>query len=155
MMALSNTHGWLVLATGNKSEMAVGYATIYGDMVGGFAVLKDVFKTDVFRLARHLNEHHGRELVPVSTIAARFHNALARGTAAVCAERAARLGIETVVLSGGVFQNVLLLERTADRLASQGLRVLLPERLPPNDGGISYGQAVVAIAAAVAARGRS
>jgi NAD+ synthase (glutamine-hydrolysing) len=68
LMALSNTHGWLVLATGNKSEIAVGYATIYGDMVGGFAVLKDVFKTDVFRLARHLNERAGRELVPVSTI---------------------------------------------------------------------------------------
>jgi NAD+ synthase (glutamine-hydrolysing) len=68
LMALSNTHGWLVLATGNKSEMAVGYATIYGDMVGGFAVLKDVFKTDVFRLARHVNEQAGRELVPVSTI---------------------------------------------------------------------------------------
>jgi NAD+ synthase (glutamine-hydrolysing) len=68
LMALSNTYGWLVLATGNKSEMAVGYATIYGDMVGGFAVLKDVFKTDVFRLARHLNERAGRELVPVSTI---------------------------------------------------------------------------------------
>jgi NAD+ synthase (glutamine-hydrolysing) len=68
LMALSNTHGWLVLATGNKSETAVGYATIYGDMVGGFAVLKDVFKTDVFRLARHLNEQAGRGLVPVSTI---------------------------------------------------------------------------------------
>jgi len=68
LMALSNTHGWLVLATGNKSETAVGYATLYGDMVGGFAVLKDVFKTDVFRLARHLNERAGRELVPVSTI---------------------------------------------------------------------------------------
>jgi NAD+ synthase (glutamine-hydrolysing) len=68
LMALSNTHGWLVLATGNKSEIAVGYATIYGDMVGGFAVLKDVFKTDVFRLARHLNERAGREVVPVSTI---------------------------------------------------------------------------------------
>ena len=68
LMALSNTHGWLVLATGNKSEMAVGYATIYGDMVGGYALLKDVFKTDVFRLARHLNERAGRELIPVSTI---------------------------------------------------------------------------------------
>ena len=51
LMALSNTYGWLVVATGNKSEMAVGYATLYGDMVGGFALLKDVFKTDVFRLA--------------------------------------------------------------------------------------------------------
>jgi NAD+ synthase (glutamine-hydrolysing) len=68
LMALSNTHGWLVLATGNKSEIAVGYSTIYGDMVGGYALLKDVFKTDVFRLARHLNERAGRELIPVSTI---------------------------------------------------------------------------------------
>jgi NAD+ synthase (glutamine-hydrolysing) len=68
LMALSNTHGWLVLATGNKSEMAVGYSTIYGDMVGGYALLKDVFKTDVFRLARHLNERAGREVIPVTTI---------------------------------------------------------------------------------------
>jgi NAD+ synthase (glutamine-hydrolysing) len=68
LMALSNTHGWLVLATGNKSEMAVGYATIYGDMVGGYALLKDVFKTDVFSLSRHLNERAGRELIPVTTI---------------------------------------------------------------------------------------
>ncbi len=68
LMALSNTHGWLVLATGNKSEMAVGYSTLYGDMVGGYALLKDVFKTDVFRLARHLNERAGRELVPATTI---------------------------------------------------------------------------------------
>ncbi|MSO57763.1 MAG: NAD+ synthase [Thermoleophilia bacterium] len=68
LMALSNAEGWLLLATGNKSELAVGYATIYGDMAGGFAVLKDVFKTDVFRLARHLNERAGRELIPTSTI---------------------------------------------------------------------------------------
>jgi len=68
LMALSNTHGWLVLATGNKSETAVGYSTIYGDMVGGYALLVDVFKTDVFRLARHLNERAGRELIPASTI---------------------------------------------------------------------------------------
>jgi NAD+ synthase (glutamine-hydrolysing) len=68
LMALSNTYGWLVVATGNKSEMAVGYATLYGDMVGGYALLKDVFKTDVFRLARHLNQRAGRELIPVSTI---------------------------------------------------------------------------------------
>jgi NAD+ synthase (glutamine-hydrolysing) len=68
LMALSNTFGWLVVSTGNKSELAVGYATLYGDMVGGFALLKDVFKTDVFRLARHLNERAGRELIPASTI---------------------------------------------------------------------------------------
>src|SRR5215217_5681526 len=62
LMALSNKHGWLVVATGNKSELAVGYATLYGDMAGGFALLKDVFKTDVFRLAKHLNAR--RELIP-------------------------------------------------------------------------------------------
>ena len=68
LMALSNTYGWLVVSTGNKSELAVGYSTLYGDMVGGFALLKDVFKTDVYRLARHLNERAGRELVPRSVI---------------------------------------------------------------------------------------
>ncbi|HYI75564.1 MAG TPA: NAD+ synthase [Gaiellaceae bacterium] len=68
LMALSNTYGWLVVSTGNKSELAVGYSTLYGDMVGGFALLKDVFKTDVYRLADHLNERAGREVVPRSTI---------------------------------------------------------------------------------------
>jgi NAD+ synthase (glutamine-hydrolysing) len=68
LMALSNKFGWLVVATGNKSELSVGYATLYGDMAGGFAPLKDVFKTDVFRLARHLNERAGRELIPASVI---------------------------------------------------------------------------------------
>jgi NAD+ synthase (glutamine-hydrolysing) len=64
LMALSNKFGWLLVATGNKSELSVGYATLYGDLAGGFALLKDVFKTDVFRLARHLNERAGRELIP-------------------------------------------------------------------------------------------
>jgi len=68
LMSLSNTHGWLVLATGNKSELSVGYSTLYGDLAGGFAPIKDVFKTDVFRLARHLNERAGRELIPCSII---------------------------------------------------------------------------------------
>ena len=68
MMALSNRHGWLVLTTGNKSEMSVGYATLYGDMAGGFAVIKDVPKTLVYELARRRNERAGRELVPASVI---------------------------------------------------------------------------------------
>lgn len=68
LMALSNKFGWLLVATGNKSEVSVGYATLYGDMAGGFALLKDVFKTDVFRLSRHLNEQAGRELIPQSII---------------------------------------------------------------------------------------
>jgi NAD+ synthase (glutamine-hydrolysing) len=68
LMALSNKFGWLVVATGNKSELSVGYATLYGDMAGGFALLKDVFKTDVFRLARYLNERTERELIPQTII---------------------------------------------------------------------------------------
>jgi NAD+ synthase (glutamine-hydrolysing) len=68
LMALSNKFGWLVVATGNKSELSVGYSTLYGDLAGGFALIKDVFKTDVFRLARHLNEHAGREVIPQSII---------------------------------------------------------------------------------------
>jgi NAD+ synthase (glutamine-hydrolysing) len=68
LMALSNKFGWLVVATGNKSELSVGYATLYGDMAGGFALLKDVFKTDVFLLARHLNERAAGELIPASII---------------------------------------------------------------------------------------
>ena len=68
LMALSNKFGWLVVATGNKSELSVGYSTLYGDLAGGFALIKDVFKTDVFRLARHLNARAGRELIPESII---------------------------------------------------------------------------------------
>jgi NAD+ synthase (glutamine-hydrolysing) len=68
VMALSNKFGWLVLATGNKSELSVGYATLYGDMAGGFAVLKDVFKGWVYRLVRWRNERDGRELVPASVL---------------------------------------------------------------------------------------
>ena len=68
LMSLSNEHGWLVLATGNKSELSVGYSTLYGDLAGGFALIKDVYKTDVFRLALYLNERAGRELIPVSII---------------------------------------------------------------------------------------
>jgi NAD+ synthase (glutamine-hydrolysing) len=68
VMALSNKFGWLVLATGNKSELSVGYATLYGDMAGGFAVIKDVFKGWVYRLVRWRNEQAGRELVPTSVL---------------------------------------------------------------------------------------
>jgi NAD+ synthase (glutamine-hydrolysing) len=68
MMALSNQHGWLVLTTGNKSEMSVGYATLYGDMAGGFAAIKDVPKTLVYELVRHRNAQAGRELIPASVL---------------------------------------------------------------------------------------
>ncbi|MBN1632451.1 MAG: NAD(+) synthase, partial [Thermoleophilia bacterium] len=69
LMALSNRYGWLVLTTGNKSETAVGYATLYGDMAGGFAVLKDVPKTLVYQLARYRNSlGPGLGPIPESTI---------------------------------------------------------------------------------------
>ena len=68
LMALSNQFGWLVLTTGNKSEIAVGYCTLYGDMAGGFAVIKDVPKTLVFELSRHANERKRREIIPETTI---------------------------------------------------------------------------------------
>jgi NAD+ synthase (glutamine-hydrolysing) len=64
LMALSNKFGWLVLTTGNKSEISVGYSTLYGDMAGGFAVIKDVPKTLVYQLAEHANRRAGRELIP-------------------------------------------------------------------------------------------
>ncbi|MDX8403883.1 MAG: NAD+ synthase [Mariprofundaceae bacterium] len=66
LMAISNKTGRMVLTTGNKSEMAVGYATLYGDMAGGFAVLKDVYKTDVFALCRWINRDE--EIIPENTI---------------------------------------------------------------------------------------
>lgn len=68
LMALSNQFGWLVLTTGNKSETAVGYCTLYGDMAGGFAVIKDIPKTLVFELSEYINESWGREVIPKSTI---------------------------------------------------------------------------------------
>ena len=69
VMLRSNTHGWIALATGNKSELAVGYCTIYGDMAGGFAVLSDLFKRDVYALCRYINEHReGREVIPDNII---------------------------------------------------------------------------------------
>ena len=64
LMALSNKFGWLVLTTGNKSELSVGYCTLYGDMAGGFAVIKDVPKTLVYQLAEHVNASAGREVIP-------------------------------------------------------------------------------------------
>jgi hydrogenase maturation protein HypF len=89
--------------------------------------------------------------VDVATVSARFHAAIANATAGACAHLADAAGLDTAVLSGGVFQNRLLLARTADALEAAGLRVLVPERLPPNDGQIAFGQVAVA-AAGLAAR---
>src|ERR687896_556173 len=68
IMAFSNKFGWIALSTGNKSEMSVGYSTLYGDMAGGFAVIKDVPKTLVYRICRYVNEIERREVVPDSIL---------------------------------------------------------------------------------------
>jgi len=84
--------------------------------------------------------------VDASLAAARFHNSIAEVTAAALLRAAEMQDVDLAVLSGGVFQNRLLLERTLKVLETGGLRTLIPQRLPPNDGGISYGQAAVAAA---------
>jgi hydrogenase maturation protein HypF len=84
--------------------------------------------------------------VPVSTISARFHAGLARVTVEACVLAAQRAQLDLVALSGGVFQNRLLLELTSAGLQDAGLRVIVPERLPPNDGQIAFGQVAVAAA---------
>ena len=68
LMAFSNKFGWLVLTTGNKSEMAVGYCTLYGDMSGGFAVIKDLLKTKVYELSRFRNLQAGKMVIPKSVL---------------------------------------------------------------------------------------
>jgi hydrogenase maturation protein HypF len=84
--------------------------------------------------------------VSPAIVAARFHDGLADGVAEACGLLAGARGLGTVALSGGVFQNRRLLERTAGSLQRAGLRVLIPRLLPPNDGAISYGQVAVAVA---------
>ncbi|HYZ70304.1 MAG TPA: carbamoyltransferase HypF, partial [Thermoleophilaceae bacterium] len=90
--------------------------------------------------------HELEAAVPVPVVAARFHNALADASARALVAIAAKRGLETAVLSGGAFANRRVLERTARQLSDAGLRVLVPERLPPGDGGVSYGQVAVAAA---------
>ena len=79
-------------------------------------------------------------------MSARFHLGVAAATVDAVTAIASARGLETAVLSGGVFQNRLLLERAAAGLTDAGLCVLVPQRLPPNDGGISFGQAAIAAA---------
>jgi hydrogenase maturation protein HypF len=85
--------------------------------------------------------------VDPGVVSARFHQGVSEATASACAAAAEAHALDTVVLSGGVFQNRRLLEGVAGRLEQLGLRALVPRQLPPNDGGISYGQAAVAASA--------
>jgi hydrogenase maturation protein HypF len=84
--------------------------------------------------------------VPVGALAARFHNSLAGAVVSTCEVLRDEHGLDTVALSGGVFQNSLLVTRCLDRLEASGFTVLTHRQVPPNDGGISLGQAAVATA---------
>ena len=84
--------------------------------------------------------------VPAEIVAARFHNGIAALVEAGCLLLRDRHGLNRVALSGGVFQNMLLLRRAVSRLEARGFRILVHSRVPCNDGGISLGQAVVAAA---------
>jgi hydrogenase maturation protein HypF len=94
-----------------------------------------------------------RSGVDPAVVAARFHGAIGAATVTALARIASERGLGSVVLSGGVFQNRLLLQSVAAGARGAGLRVLVPERLPPNDGGISFGQAAVAAARLASATG--
>jgi len=121
LMSLSNTHGWLVLATGNKSELSVGYSTLYGDLAGGFAPIKDVYKTDVFRLARRLNERAGRELIPVSIIER-------APSAELRADQRDEDSLPPYELLDAVLEEYVELDRSRDDLLANGFDPAVVER---------------------------
>jgi len=132
-----------------EGQAAIELEAVAEDGEHGAYPLEVVEGTRIELDARATVEHVARDAragAGAPVIAARFHAAVAHATARACALAAQRHGTRTVVLSGGVFQNRLLLERTAAELLAVGLRVLTPERLPPGDGGIAYGQAAVAAA---------
>lgn len=120
LMALSNKLGSLILITGNRSEMAVGYATLYGDMAGGFAVLKDVYKTDVYKLADYINREH--EIIP--------HNILVRPPSAELREDQKD---EDSLPPYSVLDNILALyldeNLSIDEIASKGFDKVLVQSI--------------------------
>ncbi len=121
LMALSNKFGWLVIATGNKSELSVGYSTLYGDLAGGFALLKDVYKTDVFALSRRLNERAGRELIPVSIIDR-------APSAELRADQRDEDSLPPYSKLDGVLEAYVELDRSRDELAEDGFDPEVVER---------------------------
>ncbi len=131
LMALSNTHGWLVLATGNKSELSVGYSTLYGDLAGGFALIKDVFKTDVFRLARHLNERAGRELIPASIIER-------APSAELRADQRDEDSLPPYAILDAVLEAYVELDRSREELVADGFDAAVVERAIALTDGAEY-----------------
>jgi len=120
LMALSNKLGWLVLATGNKSEISVGYSTLYGDMVGGFAPIKDVFKTVVWELARWRNEHG--HVIPEATIAKPPSAELRPG-------QTDQDSLPPYEVLDGVLEGYVEQDRSADEIAAAGFERATVERV--------------------------
>ncbi len=122
LMGLSNKFGWLVIATGNKSELSVGYSTLYGDgWAGGVALLQDVYKTDVFRLSSRLNEDTGRELIPRSIIDR-------APSAELRADQRDEDSLPPYSKLDGVLEAYVELDRSRDELAEDGFDPEVVER---------------------------
>ncbi|MBA3243745.1 MAG: NAD(+) synthase, partial [Actinobacteria bacterium] len=120
-----------VLATGNKSELSVGYSTLYGDLAGGFALIKDVFKTDVFRLARHLNERVERELIPVSIIER-------APSAELRADQRDEDSLPPYAVLDRVLEAYVELDRSREELVADGFEAGLVERAIKLTDGAEY-----------------
>jgi hydrogenase maturation protein HypF len=138
--AAPGDHGRYELPVAAGAE-ALGAGPPAADLVPAAGVVLDARPT-VLAVA----EDVARD-TPAAVVSARFHDTVAAATAEACARAASARGLDVAVLSGGVFLNRRLLEGTAAALRAAGLRVLVPERLPPGDGGIAYGQAAIAAAA--------
>jgi len=120
LMAVSNKTGRMLLTTGNKSEMAVGYATLYGDMAGGFAPLKDVYKTQVFALARHFNRNG--ELIPENTI-------IKPPSAELRPEQMDSDSLPDYAILDGILQSYIELGQDMAYIAERGFDPVLVERV--------------------------
>jgi hydrogenase maturation protein HypF len=129
-----------------EAQAAIELETVACETTDGYDI--PLVGGEVFRLNPHLLIRQVRQDVsggvPVQVIAGRFHRGLAGGIAKVCRAIRDRIGVNTVGLTGGVFQNTLLLRLTVEALRSDGFAVLIHRQVPANDGGLSLGQAVLA-----------
>jgi NAD+ synthase (glutamine-hydrolysing) len=122
LMSLSNKFGWLVLTTGNKSETAVGYSTLYGDSAGGFAVIKDVYKTLVYKLAAHVNQLAGRDIIPQSVISRPPTAELREGQKDTDS-------LPPYVVLDAILEGYVELDRSAAQLVAAGFDRVIVERI--------------------------
>ena len=122
LMSLSNQFGHMVITCGNKSETAVGYSTLYGDTAGGFAVIKDVPKTLVYKLSRYVNERHGREIIPKTVIDR-------PPSAELSAGQKDSDSLPDYDLLDGILRGYIEEDRSAERIVEKGLDASLVKRI--------------------------